>query len=75
MLKIPVDDSRAVALVAAIHGGDVDQLQRQLRVAPELAAARIVDAGGVARTLLHIAADWPGHFPKSLTCRTPCCGR
>lgn len=63
MLQLQADDSRAVALVSAIHGGDVEALQRHLRADPELASARIVDRRGVSRTLLHIVADWPGHFP------------
>jgi len=64
MLNIPADDRIAVAIAAAIHGGDVEALQQLLRDKPELAKARIVDHRGVARTLLHIAADWPGHFPN-----------
>jgi ankyrin repeat protein len=64
MLNIEADDARAVALVAAIHSGDVDTLQGHLRERPELATARIVDRRGVCRTLLHVAADWPGHFPN-----------
>ncbi len=64
MLSIQADDARALALVAAIHSGDVETLQRHLRDNPDLAAARIVDRRGVSRTLLHIAADWPGHFPN-----------
>lgn len=61
-LNIPADDPRAVALATAIQTGDVDTLLRHLRHHPELPAARIVDDRGVSRTLLHIAADWPGHF-------------
>lgn len=64
MSNLPADDPRAVALEQAIRGGEVAGLQRQLREAPELATARIVDARGVGRTLLHVAADWPGHFPN-----------
>jgi uncharacterized protein len=64
MANLPADDPRAVALAEAIRGGDVAGLQGQLRAAPELATARIVDAKGVGRTLLHVAADWPGHFPN-----------
>jgi ankyrin repeat protein len=52
------------AVVSAIQKGDVEALQQQLSQDPGLAAARIVDARGVGRTLLHIAADWPGHFPN-----------
>jgi uncharacterized protein len=64
MSNLPADDPRAVALAEAIRGGDVAGLQGQLRATPELATARIVDAKGVGRSLLHIAADWPGHFPN-----------
>jgi uncharacterized protein len=64
MLRIPADDARAVAIVAAIQSGDVDTLQRHLQADPDLATARVVDHRGVARTLLHVVADWPGHFPN-----------
>jgi uncharacterized protein len=64
MLSIPADDPRAVAVTAAIHGGDTEALQRHLREQPELATARVVDRRGVGRTLLHIVTDWPGHFPE-----------
>lgn len=46
-------------LAIAIRTGDVDALRRLLRDHPELATARI---GG--RSPLHIATDWPGHFPN-----------
>jgi ankyrin repeat protein len=64
MLVIPAADVRAVAIVTAIRSGDVETLQRHLRDSPDLAAARIVDDRGVSRTLLHVVADWPGHFPN-----------
>ena len=75
MLSIPADSELGVALVSAIQRGDVDALQAQLRQHPELAAARVIDERGVSRTLLHVAADWPGHFPtplrRSLSLRRP----
>jgi hypothetical protein len=64
MLDIPESEPQAIALVEAIRSGDVPSLERQLEGQPELAGARIVDGGGVARTLLHIAADWPGLRPN-----------
>ena len=64
MLSIPADDMRAVQIVTAIQSGDVASLQGQLRDSPDLAAARIVDERGVSRTLLHVVADWPGHYPN-----------
>src|SRR5207249_9585418 len=51
-------------VVKAIQYGDVAGLQKQLEDNPDLASARIVDRKGVSRTLLHVVADWPGHFPN-----------
>lgn len=65
MLNIPAGDSLAVAVIAAIHTGNLEELERLLEDNPGLEMARIVDAQGVSRTLLHIATDWPGHFPNS----------
>lgn len=64
MLLLPEDHPTAAAVIAAIRGGHVELLQRLLAQSPELVSARIVDGRGVARTLLHVATDWPGHFPN-----------
>jgi hypothetical protein len=64
MLSLRADDKQSAALVKAIQGGEVEALERLLEQFPDLATARIVDAKGVARSLLHIATDWPGHFPN-----------
>jgi ankyrin repeat protein len=63
-MEIRWDDPVAVAIGTAIRSGDVERLQQFLDENRELAKARIVDDRGVGRTLLHIAADWPGHFPN-----------
>ena len=63
-MEIPADDPTAIAVMSAIRGGDVVQLQRLLAENASLATARIVDDRGCGRTLLHVAADWPGHFPN-----------
>lgn len=65
MRSLLIDAPIAVTLTAAIHRGDIDALDALLRETPELATARVVDARGVARTLLHLVADWPGHFPNA----------
>jgi hypothetical protein len=65
MPSLPADAVRAVAIVAAIQNGDVPGLQQQLADDPELSQVRIVDRQGVHRTLLHVVADWPGHFPNA----------
>ena len=62
MLNIPAGDSQASAVVSAIQSGDVETLQRLLNENPALATATIVDDHGSGRSMLHIAADWPGHF-------------
>lgn len=62
---LPADAPLAVAVVAAIRNGEVSRLQSLLEQDSELATARIVDEKQAARTLLHIAADWPGHYPQA----------
>jgi hypothetical protein len=67
---IPTDDPLAAAVVEAIHVGDVLELNRLLAEYPGLATARLGgdvgdrDGGGMMRSLLHVATDWPGHFPN-----------
>ena len=50
------------AAVEAIRSGDIERLQELLRENPELATTRIDGQ----RTLLHVATDWPGHFPNAV---------
>ena len=52
---------RAAAAVEAISSGDTKSLKRLLSQNSNLANARIDDK----RTLLHVATDWPGHFPNN----------
>jgi uncharacterized protein len=56
----------ALEVVHAIHTCDVTRLKRLLRENPGLATARLGDDDrkGMSRTLLHVATDWPGHFPN-----------
>lgn len=66
MATIDTEDPLAVAVVDAIHSGDVQTLTRLLDENPGLATARLGDddPDGMSRTLLHVATDWPGHFPN-----------
>ena len=59
MLNIGKHDPLGVAVMKAIQSGDLDALHRLLDENPGLVTARID-----GRTLLHVAADWPGHFPN-----------
>jgi hypothetical protein len=61
-MQLDTDDPIAVAVVQAIHTGDLPALRRLLEEHPALATARIA-CGDDSRTLLHIATDWPAHFP------------
>jgi uncharacterized protein len=65
-MTIDTEDPLAVAAVEAIHSGDLATLTRLLGEHPELATARLGDddPDGMSRTLLHVATDWPGHFPN-----------
>ncbi len=66
-MLIPGDDPRVTAATAAIQTGDVTTLTRLLSEHPELAAATLASPDPDCqdtRTLLHVATDWPGHFPE-----------
>jgi ankyrin repeat protein len=55
----------AVAVVAAIQNGDLAALRALLAEHPDLPTTRLGDddPDGMSRSLLHVVADWPGHFP------------
>lgn len=53
--------ARAGSAVEAISSGDIKTLKHLLRQNPNLANTRVDDQ----RTLLHVATDWPGHFPNN----------
>ncbi len=57
------DHQMAAALVAAIHAGEIDEVERILDENPTLARDPL---GGPfeTRTALHAVADWPGYFPN-----------
>src|SRR4051794_30861032 len=55
----PFTAMSGMAAAEAIRTGDVGTLQRLLRDGPGPAQARVDGS----RSLLHVATDWPGHFP------------
>ncbi len=59
---VPASDGDAHLLSTAITGGDLEALRACVTGRPELATVYIGDVHQ-ARTCLHIATDWPGHFP------------
>ena len=68
VLVLDTEDPLAAVAVGAIHTGDVAALRLLLGAHPRLATARLGDYdgrdhGGMSRTLLHVVADWPGHYP------------
>jgi len=67
VLRLRAGEPLAVAVCDAIRTGERDRLIELLAENPELATATIASDGGCRdeRTLLHIATDWPGHFPNS----------
>lgn len=66
MRTISTEEPLAAAAVEAIHRGDIDALQRLLSENPGLATIRLGGGGPgeMSRTLLHVATDWPGHYPR-----------
>jgi hypothetical protein len=66
MVTLRSGESLAIAVVDVIRIGDVQTLKRLLSENAGLATARLVDddTEGSSRTLLHVATDWPGHFPN-----------
>lgn len=67
------EENIGAEVIKAIQTGDVSSLKGLLADHPDLANARIISKGyhdensdtyGVSRTLLHVATDWPGHFPN-----------
>jgi ankyrin repeat protein len=61
-----IEDPIAADAVKAIRTGDVAELRGMLAAHPQLATARLADDDGTpSRTLLHVATDWPGHFPDA----------
>ena len=61
---IPDSDQVAADLRSAVHGGDVEGVQRLLRSLPALATARLGSKGTGSATPLHVVTDWPGYFPN-----------
>ncbi|MFH8484453.1 ankyrin repeat domain-containing protein [Streptomyces longisporoflavus] len=60
-------DPLAISVTEAIRTGDLRALRQLLADHPALAAGSISQDGPAAgrRSLLHIATDWPGHYPRA----------
>ena len=63
-MNLAPTDPSAVRLTDAVRSGALGELARLLNERPGLANARLADRRGGSRTPLHVAADWPGHFPN-----------
>lgn len=67
-MLVDVDDQRALDLVGAIRGGALLGLRRCLGALSgsleSVATIGIAGPNGEVRSLLHVATDWPGHFPR-----------
>ena len=63
-MEITADSARGQELKRVIAGGEVEALRAMLDAEPALARARVAGPGRERRTLLHVATDWPGHFPR-----------
>ena len=57
------DDPMVVSLTELVRCGDLPGLTQLLTAHPSLALERFGDAA-TSRTALHVATDWPGHYPS-----------
>ena len=65
MKTLDEDEPMAVAVKTAIQTGEVEQLQSLLDQNQNLATTWVIQKeNNVHRSLLHLATDWPGHFPR-----------
>ena len=62
ILDALIDNPVHEAGITAIHTGDLPALQGLLAEHPAFASTRLPRQQG--RTLLHVATDWPGHYPN-----------
>jgi ankyrin repeat protein len=58
------DEPLAIEVASAIRSGDVGAVRQLIEANPGLAAERLGNAEGSARTPLHVVTDWPGFFPN-----------
>ena len=63
-LRVDKNDQAAMQITTAIQTGETARVKVLLEQDADLATAIITDEKGAGRTLLHIATDWPGHFPN-----------
>jgi len=64
-MQLTSNQPLAVSVATALRAGDLDEISRLLDEHPDLASATIVFGDGTARSMLHMATDWPGHFPNN----------
>lgn len=64
-MQIPSEDQHAAKATAAVKAGDVDALKAVIAERPSLLTSYIM-TGEEGRTLLHTAADFPGHSPNNV---------
>ncbi len=61
---IPAHKPPASEAIKAIQAGNLQALAHLTGEHPELASTRGLRQNGHTLTLLHVATDWPGHFPN-----------
>ena len=60
---LSADDPLVISLTGLIRDGDVSGLSTLLSTHPSLASERFGDTE-MSCTALHVATDWPGHYPS-----------